>query len=463
MRKVMVCGWILIVLLTCSNTVSVIENKLPWKKFINPSPQRTGQADKGYDYLVNGDYVSSGIPIDLLGSFGMADSSNMLNRSGKARLLPPQFNLIQKNGIELAAPNCLTCHSDHLNGQFVIGLGNTTMDYRYDLQSGINFLSGIIKQKYGAESDTYKAFSPFHKASMALSGKLRTEARGPNPADKLTAVLIAHRDPSSLAWSDSLLVPIPDENIPTDVPPWWHLKKKNAMFYTGIGRGDFSRFLMASSILTLSDTSEARVIDQQFPNVLAWIKTLEAPEYPKAVDKRLAEEGKRLFELNCSTCHGTYGPSGNYPNLLVALDKVGTDPALSNAYTDGLYSNFINWYNESWFTTGDHPGQLVIDTGYVAPPLDGIWATAPYFHNGSVPTVEAVLNSKERPQKWARSFNNSDYDYQTLGWKYKVLDSLDRCNCYDTTLKGYGNAGHPFGDDLDEDERLAVIEYLKTI
>ena len=44
---------------------------------------------------------------------------------------------------------------------------------------------------------------------------------------------------------------------------------------------------------------------------------------------------------------------------------------------------------------GDHPERFEPFDGYIAPPLDGIWITAPYLHNGSVPDLETLLNSKE--------------------------------------------------------------------
>ncbi len=110
--------------------------------------------------------------------------------------------------------------------------------------------------------------------------------------------------------------------------------------------------------------------------------------------------------------------------------------------------------------------------GYQAPPLDGIWATAPYLHNGSVPTVYHLLNSKTRPRIFTRSFrtNAEDYDLTKLGWKIEILDEsggsnltpFERRKIYDTTKSGRGNVGHTFGDDLTEEERMAVIEYLKT-
>jgi hypothetical protein len=70
-----------------------------------------------------------------------------------------------------------------------------------------------------------------------------------------------------------------------------------------------------------------------------------------------------------------------------------------------------------------------------------------------------------------RTFDSTDYDAAALGWKFTKLDhgqadeptALARVKIYDTTLVGYGNGGHTFGDDLDDGERAAVIEYLKTL
>jgi hypothetical protein len=111
--------------------------------------------------------------------------------------------------------------------------------------------------------------------------------------------------------------------------------------------------------------------------------------------------------------------------------------------------------------------------GYQAPPLDGVWATVPYFHNGPVPTVYHVLNSKERPRFFTRSFRaeKEDYDPSRLGLRITFLDdgpdpdlpAIGRRKVYDTTRPSQGNGGHRFGDKLTEDERMAVIEYLKTL
>jgi hypothetical protein len=114
---------------------------------------------------------------------------------------------------------------------------------------------------------------------------------------------------------------------------------------------------------------------------------------------------------------------------------------------------------------------FVSPPGYIAPPLDGVWATAPYLHNGSVPTLEALLNSTKRPQYWIRTFDSSDYNDKTLGWNYTALeygkdgatDSEQRKRLYDTTLPGYSKNGHTFGDHLTDAERRQLLEYLKTL
>ena len=122
--------------------------------------------------------------------------------------------------------------------------------------------------------------------------------------------------------------------------------------------------------------------------------------------------------------------------------------------------------------------------GYVAPPLVGVWASAPYFHNGSVPTIEAVLNSSERPEIWAR--DNRDpfaYDLNRVGMAYKGASrqefeesaaraagkpfvsqaAIDHGTMYDTKAYGHGNMGHTFGDRLTAQERTAIIEFLKSL
>jgi hypothetical protein len=148
------------------------------------------------------------------------------------------------------------------------------------------------------------------------------------------------------------------------------------------------------------------------------------------------------------------------------LKEIGTDPVRVNAYSMKATRHF----NRTWLGKKHN---FKRPQGYQTPPLDGIWATAPYLHNGSVPTVEHLLNSKTRPRIFTRSYKTgrADYDTKKLGRKITELNkavdpdlpAIERRKVYDTSKKGQGNAGHTYGDHLSDGERRAVIEYLKTI
>ena len=427
--------------------------------FLNASSQRGGDPEKGKSYLFSGDYVDSGIPLDVfLSVYGNPEFD--LDREGINQGIDHSFNaFVSSNGVELAAPNCFQCHASKLDGELIIGLGNTNADFTVD-QTGVNtLLNQLIVSSYGVNSPEYEAYRPFSQAVDATGSRLKTETVGSNPADKLAALLAAHRDPITLEWIEEDQLDVPDEVIPTDVPPWWILKKKNSMFYTGVGRGDFARISMASSILTIKDTIKAREVDNNFADVIAFINSLTPPSYTREVDMDLADRGAELFVENCSGCHGTYIDNETYPNLLVDLDLVKTDSML--IYANFGFERFTNWYNDSWFGQEPYAAQLVAERGYVAPPLDGIWATAPYLHNGSVPDLRSLLDSESRPPIWRRDGDN--YSHSNVGWEYiesaTKSDKLD----YDTNLLGYGNGGHTFGDHLTATERNAVLEYLKLL
>lgn len=430
---------------------------------IPASPQRTGDAEQGYRYLTTGDYLKSGIPYDLfLLGFGKK-SANLLHRDSLNAVVSYEYTAVRApNGEIVVAPNCLMCHAEIFDNKLYVGLGNSMVDFT-DRRT-LSPRGAATAEKILRHSDPKKlaAAEAFLRAMKTIGGQLYTETRGVNAADRLADLLVAHRDPQTLRWSDRPVIDVSGKVVPTDTPPWWLLKKKHAMFYNGFGRGDFGRFLMASNLLTVSDSSEAREVDSHFNDVLAYIYSIKPPKYPYPINTALARKGGVLFVEHCAKCHGSYGGEGEseYPNLLIPESMIGTDSLL---YKSNYQSpQFIEWFNSSWFAQGDHPARLEPFDGYIAPPLDGIWITAPYLHNGSVPTLEAVLNSRERPTYWSRDFDHPEYDYSRVGWKYTV-DTAGRKQVYNTTLPGYGNYGHTFGDRLTEAERKAVIEYLKTL
>jgi len=431
--------------------------------FIPPSVQRTGIPEKGYDYLITGDYIKNGVPYSYYKLFNKKDTLNYLHRSGKNALVPYGFNVVQSaNNVTVVVPTCLQCHAQEFEGKLYVGLGNTFIDFSHISMANnpiSNFGARVMET---INPKLYTAAQPLFTSFNMVLPEVETAVRGVNSADKLAITLVAHRDPETLEWQNTPLLEIPKTVIPTDVPAWWLLKKKNAMFYNGFGRGDFGKFLMLSNILTVKDSSEAREVNSHFGDVLAYLNSITPPKYPKSIDNQLFTEGKSIFISNCSKCHGTYGENSKYPNLLIPESIIQTDSLL---YKENQQNpQFIEWFNKSWFAKGDNPARLVPFNGYVAPPLDGIWITAPYLHNGSVPTLEAVLSSKERPTYWKRNFAKPEYDYEKVGWKYEQLaKSNNKKTIYNTLLPGYSNKGHYFGDKLTQEERKAVIEYLKTL
>jgi mono/diheme cytochrome c family protein len=429
---------------------------------IPPSAQRTGgDVQKGYEYLTTGDYVKGGIPYNMF-IMGMGkDKTNYLNRTGKNEKISHEYTAVTSNGEILVAPNCMQCHAQVFDNKLVMGLGNTFIDFTENEKLNVKNLKAVENMLKLTAPNKYKAAKPFLDVAKTIAPYLHTDIRGVNAADRLAAVLVAHRDPVTFQWNAEAQLDIPETVIPSDVPPWWLLKKKNAMFYNGFGRGDFGRFLMASNLLTVNDTAESHEVDSHMPDLLAYIYSLEPPKYPREINASLAKEGETIFIKKCSGCHGTYGDNEKYPNLLIPGSVIQTDSFLyKNNYSS---PQFVNWFNQSWFTTGDHPARLEPFMGYIAPPLDGIWVTAPYLHNGSVPTLEALLNSDQRPRYWGRDFDRPEYDYDKLGWKYTKEDKPGGKSIYNTDKPGYGNYGHTYGDKLKEKERKAIIEYLKTL
>lgn len=429
------------------------------------TPQRPGDPEVGYATLVNRGYVSCGIPERAFrtGTPDSAPRQRLPGREGRNAELPYMFNAtVNAEGVELVVSNCLTCHAAEFNGDLVVGLGNAFLDFTNDPAIGAESLGAFVDD--GPEA---RAWAKWADRIGVIAPYMITDTVGVNPAPNLTMALMAHRDPQSLAWHDQpQLEPPPTRPLPTKVPPWWRMRHKHAMFHHGGGRGDQVRYMMMKSLVCTDELDQAREIDEWFTDVRAYIAGLEPPEFPYPIDRELAEQGRVVFERTCSACHGTYGEAGYYPNLIVGLDEVGTDPAYARQAVEA--ERFIRWFNGSFYGDGAEARPA---PGYIAPPLDGVWATAPYLHNASVPSIVALLDSSQRPTRWRLQTDPREYDPVSLGWRYDMLEhgsdgaaNPDEARrIYDTTLPGYGNRGHTFGDELSETERRAVIEYLKTL
>ena len=350
-------------------------------------------------------------------------------------------NMLIGNGIGI---DCLTCHGGSIAGKSYVGLGNSSLD--------IHALFEELAAASGSPAAPPFAFS---------------QVRGTNEAGAFAVYLLGLRKPDLSVAAEPKDLGLHDDSC-EDVPAWWLLKKKQTMYHVGATDARSVRSIMQFMMHPLTTPKEFDAAEPAFKDVQQYLLSIEAPKYPFDVDAKKAATGQVLFEKNCSSCHGTYGDKPTYPNKVVKLAEIGTDPKRA----ENLGPKFAEAYNASWFAQEKGVKAYKTNPGYQAPPLDGIWATAPYFHNGSVPTLAGVLNSKARPKVFTRSFktDEADYDKEKVGWKVTEVkppdakaSGFEKRKVYDTTLPGRGNGGHTFGDDLTDEERSAVIEYLKTL
>jgi mono/diheme cytochrome c family protein len=344
--------------------------------------------------------------------------------------------------------DCLMCHAGRVAGKTIIGLANSTMDPQ-----------ALFDEMFTA--DAFPIKSP-----VALSS-----VRGTIDPVSPVAFLMEFRD---LDLNFGKSGPLPKfEHVSSDPPAWWLLKKKKTRNWMGLIDANSIRVDMPNLLSPFNSGEYIRKQEPAFADIHQFILSLEAPRFPFPIDPQKAHTGRAIFTQHCSRCHGTYGSDASYPNKIVTLETIGTDPLLAESITDKAVEHF----NRSWLGRekgkDGKPIQAKQSLGYQAPPLDGIWATGPYFHNSSVPTVYHVLNSKARPKVFTRSYGTEveDYDAVKVGWKITPLaqgadakmPAIERRKIYDTSLPGQANTGHTFGDALTEQERIAVIEYLKTL
>ncbi|MFZ1430498.1 MAG: di-heme-cytochrome C peroxidase [Geminicoccaceae bacterium] len=258
--------------------------------------------------------------------------------------------------------------------------------------------------------------------------------------------------------------------------------------------------------MTAAQGSAALITSIHFDNIAQIQESLErlrTPKWPEAVfgplDLVKVEEGRALYEANCAQCHTrTRLP----PNELGVVFKerpafdVGTDPTAYEQFAadaanrvSGLQSmsakiidlrrtqltgQFGEAIAANYFkmSSRGRPNQFVLATddyrgseepywprsgaAYWASPLEGIFASSPYFHNGSVRNLWDVLTPPaQRPKTFQTG--TTEFDVEAVG-----LRSEGRF-LYDTAEPGKSNGGHPFGTDLAQEQKAALIEYLKSL
>lgn len=246
------------------------------------------------------------------------------------------------------------------------------------------------------------------------------------------------------------------------------------------------------------------------------LRKLESPLWPEKIlppiDRALASRGETFYKAQCQSCHAPIDradPNRRVTAMVTGVDVVGTDAQaaknlVSARAPTGVLKGAINTMSgekygvdatlitllvdvvggalsaqpaaaaatvvnakahgiEETKKQGNHrkpsPQDATADLmAYKARPLNGIWATAPYLHNGSVPTLyDLLLPPASRPKKFP--LGRREYDPKKVGY----VSEGDVPFVVDTSVTGNRNGGHEYGVTLSDADRWALVEYLKTL
>jgi hypothetical protein len=205
---------------------------------------------------------------------------------------------------------------------------------------------------------------------------------------------------------------------------------------------------------------------------------LQPPQWPAdllgAIDEAKAQNGARIFHDKCEGCH---------QDQLFALVDVGTDPLRANSFGqlvgDKPFPAAVapilgglkrRAFQDDGIGAAEQAGMdanpvVWRATGkYMARRLRSIWATAPYLHNGSVPTLFHLLHPEQRPAKFA--LGNREYDADKLGYQTAAAAAGANAWVFDTSKPGNSNIGHSgerFGTTLPEEQKAELLEFLKKL
>lgn len=347
--------------------------------------------------------------------------------------------------------NCFACHGGQIAGKTLPGVGNT----QFDLTTIATDVQRLRKVEAGGDPMTVPdAVAPF-KTPL-------NQHKGVSNAVVFAHVFAGLRNPA--LFTKYTQHPELLQHHDMNAPAWWLYSKKERIYADGFAPKS-PRQLMPFAMSPVYTEEQFYALEPNFVHIQAYIKSLTPPKYPHEINEELAAKGKLAFEEHCKKCHGTYGDNWTFPNKKVPIAEIGTDPIRRTAVP--LESRMTA--NAGWL---QYDGELLLDLeseGYMGQRLDGVWATAPYLHNGSVPTLYHLFNVDERPVVWKR--DDYGYDPEHVGLVIEEFDAVpevatsrERRMYYNTKNPGNSNQGHTFpDDDLTDEEKIAVIEYLKTL
>ena len=202
MRKILIFA-IISTLIACNAYRELPGSKVDdnWKvKPIPPSAQQEGgDPAAGLDYLIYGDYIGSGVPYEFFKKKMSNQPDTVLRREGENAYVGYGATVFTApNGVKVVNGNCFTCHAGKLNGEVVLGLGNSFSDYRKSLKPMARLMRLGVGLKYDKDSDEWKAFEDFSNYFREMAPYIQVNQAGANPAFRLAEACMNHRNPADL-------------------------------------------------------------------------------------------------------------------------------------------------------------------------------------------------------------------------------------------------------------------------
>ena len=252
------------------------------------------------------------------------------------------------------------------------------------------------------------------------------------------------------------LLELPDDDTVdnADFPSIWNAGLREGTSLNWAGETQDPLAVYIDSALGIGAPPETVVADMEKHR--EYLRAKQPPPYPFPVDAALAARGEAVWATNCAECHA---PGGARFGRTVPIEEIGTDRERFDTWTQAN----ADATNAKALELGVERKAMVKDVGYASQPLDGIWLRAPYLHNGSVPSLSALLSAPaERPAEFWRGCDI--YDPGPVGFRSGPPDDdCPRAFRFDTRLRGEGNGGHVYGTALPPAERAALVEYMKTL
>ena len=367
--------------------------------------------------------------------------------------------------------NCATCHSGTYRDapgappRIVLGMPAHQMD----LQGYARFLSAIAKDpRFNA--DTLVAAMRKHPEFGFFDGLVYRWF-----VIRRTRDAILERDPR-IAWFDTRPPQGPgrvdtfnpykemfaeathfatDDTVGTaDLPSLWNQRMRQGLWLHWDGNNDSVDERNKSAAIGAGATPDSLDL-AALDRIAQWILDLKPPAFPRErIDAALASAGTPIYRQHCASCHDIGQPR---VGQVIDLSEIGTDPERLRSFTTELVPQ-MNTIGTGRPWRFSHFRKT---NGYAGMPLDGVWLRAPYLHNGSVPTLRALLFLDERPARFYRGYDV--YDWRAVGFVSSGPDAEKQGVAFDTSLRGNGNGGHTYGRDLSMQDREALLEYLKTL